>query len=309
MPESAQPQGGTPTPTPISEIDWNGNKYKVDEVVRGYEEFKKLPQEDVQNLGKYKEAASAYSELAALMEEVPSLKEAYRNEYAKKQGFIPMPKPGEQPANGQPNPAPAPQAQGSQLPKEVVEAINRLTGSQTEAMQKLQRLEEVQGNVEMNSQMDEALKSFPFWENKSEKVIEAAQAYCHQQASAIAAKGGNYDNAYVTISNNLAALPIREWAPIVAKQEYHKWLLGQQPGGGSIDPKVNTAAETIGGGQPGPTPEVRDQLKKEYRAALNRGASQEELASIWLKYSNKSGGSPVQELGLDASLARELARK
>lgn len=304
-------QGGTPAEpavpvAPITEIEWQGQKLAVADLMKERDEYRALPKEDLGNLPKYKQASEAYAEIEQLITGNPELSKAVREAYARKQGFIPAPAANPAvPAN------PVPAASMAQLPPEVIQMLNETKGGLKQIQDRFEAQEAAQGTAEANRQMQDALKAYPFFENKPEKVWDAAKKYCHEAASHEAQSGANYDQAYERASFRLSAMPITEWPMVVAKPEYHKWLLSQQPGGGagSLNPTVNPPAEAIGGGQPGPTPEVREQLKKEYRAALNRGASQEELGSIWLKYSNKTGSSPMTELGLDPGLARELARK
>jgi tetratricopeptide (TPR) repeat protein len=302
MPEPVIPAEPVVTPV-VNEIDWQGQKISIPEVMRDVEEYRKLPKEDLGNLPKYKQAAEAYAEVEGLISTDPDLAQRIREAYAKKQGFIPAPKPTA-PTGEQPKPT-------VELPKEVIEAINENKRISQALQAKIEAQEAQQGNQEANRQMQEALKAYPFFENKPEKVWDAARKYCAESAAMEAQNGANYEQAYERASYRLSAMPITEWPMVVSKQDYHKWLLNQQPGGGAggPNPTVNPPAEAISGGQPGPTPELREQMKKEYRAALARNASQEELASIWLKYSTKSGSTPMSELGLDPGLARELARK
>lgn len=287
------PQAGEAQEAPVAqapatqEIDFGGQKYKLPELVEAYQNYSKIPKEDIERLPALRESDEAYRTMLDLVNANPALQKQIQAEYYKRQGYIPEPKAPEAPTNqGQPASTPA-------IPPELAE--------------RLQQLETAQGDAEMQRQGQEAVSKFPGLLTSSSQLVDAGRKYVEEQAALVAPRGTRkFQDAKDSLAMSLGNLPMTAWPKIVMEKEYTEWLMKQKPSGfGGPNPKVNPPAEGIGSGQPGPTPELREQFKKELASALAKGS---DPAQVILGFARKHNINPMEMMGLEPDLARDMQR-
>ena len=283
--------------TPVSEFEFSGQKYKAEEVMPLYEAAKGIDPSELKQFNQYKEAFAAQNEIGALLKDKPELQKMIQDAYYEKLGYKPAPAQvqTQQPVQGQ-------QAQPD---------LNPVYQRMQELQQRLDAQEDIRGQQDAEQQLSEAAKIYPFAGENGQVLLKASQSYVVEQAKQrVARYGGTMQEAMTAASGALAEIPTTQWPALTMPKEYAEFIRNQGGTGGSkrANPTVNPAAEAIGGGQAGPTPELREQFQKEYKAALQSG-KEGAGAQVILKYSNLSGQSPLEGLGMESSMARALSSR
>lgn len=295
-------EGGTPPELP-KEIEIGGVKYNPAELLEAHKEYG-AHKEDLKNLESLKQDAAAYADLGSVLQANPAKLEELKVALGRKMaGLSPWDNPAAPPARPATPPPPEVSGKKPELPPVNPEILERLQ-AQEENIAGLRRADDER---KFQSDLSAFQTKYPAF--KDEKVMkdlyQAGRDLTFAKAREYSSLGYAPQDALVAAQafvGNMSHEQIMLNTPM--RKHFEDQLLkaaGTRPG---LPGGIGTPAERVGGGQPGPTPELDEQLRKEIAAA---GLDADKRRVAIEKWATQTGRNPLELYGLDPVLARQLA--
>lgn len=299
-------EGGGSAATELpKEIEWGGQKYNPAELLEAHKEYN-AHKDDLKNLEALKQDSAAYADIAAILQSNPQKLEELKVAMGRKMaGLNPW---DSNPAAAAASAAPPKPATGAKKEDEPAPVNPELIARMDAQEQVLTGLRHAEGQRIFEAQVASFQNKFPAFKDPKmmDDLYAAGRQLTVDKTREYVNMGYGPDDALNMAKGfvgNMSHEQIMMSTPM--RKHYEEQLLKGAASRPGLPGGVGTGAERLGGGQPGPTPELDAQLLKRYSAAKARGDNHEAARALE-DWATATGKNPLEVWGFSPEMAAQL---